>query len=107
MINEQKLIGSRIEGFDKKMPSVFVVSIEEFEQLKAENDEDVLGFSYEEYCEIEREGWNDIVRAVIRQQFEALESIPLQKAWWSGVKTVEESDETKNRFQQASKMKSV
>ena len=75
-----------------KNPSRYIVSLEEFEQLKQENDDDVKGFSYEEYCEIEREGWNDMAKALFQKDFEALNIIPKLKPWRNTVKRVTENN---------------
>lgn len=45
------------DNFDMKNPLQFVVSKEEFEQLQKENADEVAGLTYEQYCEIEKEGW--------------------------------------------------
>lgn len=65
----------KIEGFDLKDPSRYVVSLAEFMELKAENAEEVQGLSYEEYCEIEREGWDDCVKAAMNKTFELLNTL--------------------------------
>jgi hypothetical protein len=84
------------ENYDKKNPSHYVVSREEFEELKKQNDEDVEGLDYEEFCEVERESWTDHVRMVFRKPFEALDSIPQQQFWRNGVKPVKEAEVSKN-----------
>lgn len=80
------------KGYYLKNPSRYVVSLEEFEQLKQDNDEDVIGISYEEYCEIEREGWNDMAKAMFHKEFEALNIIPKQMPWRNSVKKVTENN---------------
>ena len=60
------------ENFYLKEPSRYVVSLQEFMELKQENADEVQGFSYEEYCEIEREGWNDCIKTALNKEFEPL-----------------------------------
>ena len=62
------------ENFDVRNPMKFVVSLEEYEQLKAEHSSDVEGLSYEEYCELERECWNQMYQMQLIQPWE--KSIP-------------------------------
>ena len=50
----------RIEESDDPLKNI--VSREEFEQLKGEHSEEVEGVTYEEYCETERECWNEMLK---------------------------------------------
>ena len=93
MKNENGIEDSDLDEVYGKNPSLFVVPPEEFAQLKAENDEDVIGCTYEEYCEVEHEGWVDVVKAVLHKPFESLDAVPRQRFWRNGVKPMKESVE--------------
>lgn len=66
----------RRKDFDLRNPSRFVVSLNEFKELKIMNDEDVIGLTYEEYCEIEKEEWNSMATELFHKPFELLDVIP-------------------------------
>lgn len=61
-------------NFDTKNPNVYVVTHAEYLQLKAEHSEEVEGVSYEEYCETEKECWNEMLNEQLKQPWER--SIP-------------------------------
>jgi hypothetical protein len=62
------------EKYDLKNPSWYVVSYQEFEQLNAEHSPEVEGLSYEEYCEIEHECWNEMLKVQLEEPWK--KSIP-------------------------------
>lgn len=81
----------RKAGFDLLEPCWYVVSLEDFEELKTENDDSAAGFSYEEFCELEREAWNDMVRQALNKEFEGVECVPKQMFWGQGVRRIREN----------------
>jgi hypothetical protein len=60
----------REENVYKNNPSRYVVSVLEFEQMKEEKFKDVDGLSYEEYCEIESECWNEMLKEQLKPLWE-------------------------------------
>lgn len=48
------------EHYDTKDPLWFVISEAEYESLRIEGDAQALNEPYEEYCEHERECWNEM-----------------------------------------------
>jgi len=62
------------ENIYRKNPSRYVVSVLEFEQMKQEKFKDVEGLSYEEYCELESECWNEMFKEQLKPLWE--KSIP-------------------------------
>ena len=62
------------QNFDTKNPDVYVVTHAEYLQLKAEHAKEVEGMSYEEYCESEKECWNEMLHEQLKQPWE--KSIP-------------------------------
>jgi len=48
------------EGYDLKNPLHYVVSRAEYNELREEGDEYASNEDYEEYCEHERECWNEM-----------------------------------------------
>jgi hypothetical protein len=51
-----------------------IVSREEFNDLAAEHAKEVEGMSYEEYCDIEQEAWNEMLKEQLKSPWE--KSIP-------------------------------
>lgn len=74
ILTEDGLIhsGSYPETYDA---AIFqIVSREEFNELQREHDKDAEGVSFEEYCETEREAWNEMLKEQLKEPWE--KSIP-------------------------------
>jgi hypothetical protein len=60
------------EGQELSNPTYYVVSRDEFEQLKREHAKEVEGLSYDEYCELESECWHDMLREQLKSHWEKI-----------------------------------
>jgi hypothetical protein len=60
------------QNFDTKNPDVYVVTLSEYEQLQGEHVAEVEGMSYEEYCETEKECWNEMLKEQLKEPWEKI-----------------------------------
>jgi len=62
----------KTEGYENEYPLYFVVSKKEFEELQAEHAPEVEGLSYDEYCELESECWNEMLKEQLKEPWEKI-----------------------------------
>jgi hypothetical protein len=75
------------KDYDKNL-SKYPLTMEDFEELKKEGDDSAEGLDYEDFCEAEREGWSDCVKAVLRKPYEAVDVLPITCFWRGSIKPV-------------------
>lgn len=75
------------KDYDKNF-SKYPLTVKEFEELKKEGDDSAEGLDYEDFCEAEREGWHDCIKAAFRKPYEAVDRLPMTRWWRGGMKPV-------------------